>query len=209
MKKCIVCLIVLVMVSMASAGDWGVTYQNLFDMDNQVFDGGQGAQVQYQIPVGPIGIGLSAGYMSYEVNGQKWTEGRCIKTHYEFDGDVTDVPLGISILFDVDLNSWLRVGLDTGVKYHLLDSDITLDSRMWRFSDSQQVDIDNAITFHVAGNIEALLYKSDDCNIAGVIGGGYQWDLDSDQMSIGGRTSPLDNSLQGAFVQGGIVIRTK
>ena len=119
------------------------------------------------------------------------------------------MPLGISILYNVDLNSWLRVGLDTGVKYHLLDSDITLDSRQCRFADSQQVDIDNALTYHVAGNIEALFYKSDNCNIAGVVGGGYQWDLDPDPMSIGGRASPLDNSLQGAFVHGGIVIRTK
>ena len=213
MKKLVLC-VVLCMASACMAGEWVLNYEYLSDLENDLFNDAQGGSVQYRIPIaGGLSAGLSAGYLTVDVDDQSSSTGsRCRRMLQTLDGDVTDVPLGISAIYALDINSSLRAVLDTGFKLHLLDSDLTYTETRRRGrrsrTESQSVDIDNALTYHVGGVFEWLLKDTDACQIAAAVGGGYAWDLDSDQLRVAGQNMPFDNSMEGCYLTAGVVIRT-
>ena len=199
---------VLLLAGVCQAGNWNLNYQNFWDLDNALFDSAEGGQVQYQVPLGldGVGVGLSAGYLQVDVDDQAWTTGRrCRRRTHTLDGDVDDVPLGISLLYSRQVTDALSVGLDTGFRYHLLDSDLTYTSRWRRWTDSAHVDIDNAVTYHVAGNLLWALNQT----VSLLVGGGYQWDIDDDAIRVNGHDLGFSNSMEGPFAQAGILIRTQ
>lgn len=152
MKKTL--LAVLAALAMAGAvqaglvsdepGEFAVQGQYWFpgEGDFNLFDAAYGAQVSWREWVAfPFGMTLSAGVAQWQAD----SGATAYKFRYldDFDGDVTLIPLGLSLVYcPIDWNNWDLI-LETGLHYVLVDSSV--DCRNKNDGTRHEIDMDNAI----------------------------------------------------------------
>ena len=127
------------------------------------------------------------------------------------DGEANMIPLGLSVLFDADVNERIHLELEGGIRYVFVDSDVT-ESVVAGLSDREgnisavgsaegELDYDDGIVA-----LLGLTLGYDISEAATLFaGGGYQFDLEKGDASIDGDVL-FENELEAAFGQLGLRI---
>lgn len=160
--------------------------------DSGLCDLGFGAQIAYREWFAwPFGASLSLGYASWQVDSSsdayKWRD------FSKYDGDLTLIPLGVSLHFNLaDSDSWDLI-LSTGLKYVFVDSSATLrDAHDGRKHD---IDLDNPVWWDLSLSYEYMLSESAYLEI----GAGVQTDVVKADSELDDGRSLRDTSFQAFF----------
>jgi hypothetical protein len=160
--------------------------------DAGLCDLGFGAQVAYREWLAwPFGASLSLGYAAWQVDSSsdayKWRD------FSKYDGDLSLIPVGVSLHFNLaDSDSWDLI-LSTGLKYVIVDSSATLrDAHDGRKHD---IDIDNAVWWDLSLALEYMLSESAYLEI----GAGVQTDVLKAETELDDGRDLRDTSFQAFF----------
>ena len=160
--------------------------------DSDLCDVGLGAQIAYREWFAwPFGASLSLGYAAWQVDSSsdayKWRD------FSKYDGDLSLIPFGVSLHFNLaDSDSWDLI-LSTGLKYVIIDSSATLrDAHDGRKHD---IDIDNAVWWDLSIALEYMLSESAYLEI----GAGVQTDVLNADTELDDGRDLRDTSFQAFF----------
>ncbi len=160
--------------------------------DSDLCDVGLGAQIAYREWFAwPFGASLSLGYAAWQVDSSsdayKWRD------FSKYDGDLSLIPVGVSLHFNLaDSDSWDLI-LSTGLKYVIVDSSATLrDAQDGRKHD---IDIDNAVWWDLSLALEYMLSESTYLEI----GAGVQTDVLKAETELDDGRDLRDTSFQAFF----------
>ncbi|MFH0954047.1 MAG: hypothetical protein V1873_06935 [Verrucomicrobiota bacterium] len=158
---------------------------------------GTGLEVQYRNwAFDPLGLGLSLGYAIWTANSD--STDISAPDMSDFDGDLTLIPVGGSLLYKVaDWADW-NLTVEAGVRYVITQSDIdflrTLPDTAYRVD----LDIDSAWVGLIGGDFERLWNESWSL----FLGGGYQTDITHGRTEVD-NGHLRDNELQAWFLRAG------
>lgn len=164
------------------------------DGDFDLFENGYGLSLSYREWFSfPWGVGVNLGLMQWNVNGN--SQAYKYRALVDYDGDALLIPLGASLYFNViDWDTWNLV-IGTGLKYLIVNSDVSVYNSEDRVESRQDVNIDNAVLWDIGIEYEYMVAEN-----AFVVGrGGYQVDLmraDTDYDGV----STRDTSFRGAYI---------
>lgn len=140
-----------------------------------------GAEAQLRLPIaGNLQLGIGAGYERIGLQPDKnvWSK-RCITLSNETVGDVKNIPLGVSLLYTIDLGDkgWAIIG-EAGAEYNVMDYDVYENQSVsmcgWSQGSSSQVEgLGNVWTAPVGAYLRIPLGK-----LGLQVGGGYQFQID-------------------------------
>ena len=117
----------------------------------------------------PFGVGFNVGIAQWNVdahsNPYKW------RSISDYDGDVTLIPIGLSLAYGlIDWNDW-DVNLETGLQYVFVDSGV--DCRSSDDGARHDIDIDNAVWWTVGAEFDYQITEG----VYVVGGAGFQTDV--------------------------------
>lgn len=187
MKKIFMMLIVLLLTVSVSATDFVLTVnvsQNEETMDNigvetQADRRWSGFELQSRTPSEIEGIQLAVSAGINRIN--------------PYDTIIDDIPVGVSALYDIEINETSKADIEIGIKYHFLNFD----------SPDFNVNIQDPLTYSIGINYEKDISEQ----IAFIVGSGYQWNLERDNVKVNGWQTNMNNSLEGMYLKAGIVLR--
>ena len=209
MKKLIVMFVVLLMASVAFAETDVVITTGITDIsDNAEMENPWGGEVLlrhdlFTISDMPVALGLSVGMQEQEMrdNIGGYFGRNCWKIPWSVDGDIMDVPLGVSAI----IKKPIKIGgfgdcilaAQAGAKYHVMSDDITYSIGSFE----SRANIDDVVTCNFGLAIEKEIAK----NVSLVAGVEYQYDLSENSVELNGRDL-FENDLTGwAFRVGGAI----
>ena len=180
MKKTIAA--VLAVLAMAGAvqagvfseepGEFAVQGQYWFpgEGDFDLFDAAYGAQLSWREWFAfPFGAQLSVGIAQWQAD--SGADAYKYKNVDDFDGDVTLIPIGLSLTYClIDWNNW-AVNLDTGLHYVFVDSSV--DCRDKTDGTRHDIDMDDAIWWTVGGEVDYQFAEG----ALFTLGAGFQTDV--------------------------------
>lgn len=195
----LVVLVVLLMTTAVSAGEWAIYGLSVpAPEQNDTFDNGVGVEGQYRIPIGDdMAIAGILGLNRWEADTYRFDS---CWMNAKVSGDVTAFVVGAGVIWQLPLGLSAEVDL----KHHIMSSDVDVDVHMGRLALSNELEYDNLTTIGALLNLELDLAT----NTAAIIGAGYQWDIGKEDVKLAGFKTPLRNGLEGIVFKAGLVIRT-
>lgn len=188
----------------ANEVEGGVVVQFPGTGDFDLYDLGLGAEIQYRNwSFDPLGLAFAVGFTSWEANEDCHKLG---DVHTDFDGSVTTIPIGVSLLYYLYGTQSFSLIAEAGVRYLVTDADIDF-TRIVETEEGEErlpssLEVDDSVLGLVA--LEADYFVNEQFLVFG--GVGYQQDLQ--RGGIDTPTGPLrDNEFTSLFLRlGGKIV---
>jgi len=182
--------------------EWVLFGQGMFPQSD-AYTAGYGGGIQYRTPAPLLPetqLGLSIGYGGWNVKDWGY-DGLLGMT---LDGTAADLPLGASLIYSFRPADRLKIGLEGGFQYHLVQSDCDLNIyriMWWPVNITNELEIDNVWTASLGLNVEYEIAPLTSL----LLGAGYAWDLDRENFKVLGFELPLEQGFGGGFLRAGMV----
>jgi opacity protein-like surface antigen len=209
MKRTLFIALVLVCAFVMTAGaqtNTELRIQGLYISPSEDWDNSYGGEAQYIYwDTMAWGIGFSVGTAKWDVS-EDFLSLRSISGVGGMEGDVSMLPMGISILYRTPINEKIAITLEGGAKYVLLSSNIKANAVVTNGQNtipvSGELDMDNAFTGILGADVDYDITQ----DISLFAGVGYQFDIQKGTVNWTGAELG-DAELKGTVVKGGIAFK--
>lgn len=173
----------------------------IFPGDDDTWDNAYGLEAKCIFWADPnFGIALSGGIEQWNVTDDIYADpGYAIKA----DGDAVMIPLGISALLrPLPSNSPFTLTLEGGLRYVVVNSDITITATDYEYIYEDEVDIDNGLIGLIGADLSIPIAPKASVGL----GMGYQFDISKGDATWVG-INIGENELEGFYINLGLDIK--
>ena len=200
-------------IQTVNANDFTATARYYVPAQDEDYDFGIGAEIQYRIWMsGNWGIAVAAGISDWIAEDQYIYSSAMINgMESDFYGDISGsvymIPLGGGLILRQPAGDRLNLCAEAGIRYVLVESDVELDGFLGtpgvggQPSLNEELELDDGIIGLLRADIEYLLGGSTRI-VAGI---GYQFDLEKGDAELFGQQTG-ENELEAFFVELGICV---
>jgi opacity protein-like surface antigen len=206
MNKTLLIAIAIVFACVFSAGaqtNTELRIQGIYTSPSDDWDNSYGGEAQYIYwDTMAWGIGFSIGTAKWDVS-EDFLSLRSVSGIGGMEGDVSMLPMGVSILYRTPVNEKIAITFEGGAKYVLLSSNIKANAVVTNGQNTipvgGELDMDNAFTGILGADVDYDITQ----DVSLFAGAGYQFDIQKGTVNWTGAELG-DAELKGTVVKGGI-----